>query len=107
MTTPEKVFAEATAALDERHDVAVLPARHRISAGITAQPVEGSGYVYGQVGWLDDDGNTYGLCLPDNMDRAGVAVRPLYICLGRAFKTPDGYIPGLGVTRPEDAEPSA
>lgn len=89
MTTPDKVFADATAALDERDTHAVLPARHRINPTVTAQPVEGSGYVYGQVGWLNNDGSTYGLCLPDNMDRDGTTLRPLYICLGRHGKQTD------------------
>lgn len=90
MTTPDKVFADATAALDERDTHAVLPARHRINPAITAQPVDDSGgYVYAQVGWLDDHGTTYGLHLPDNMDRAGTTLRPLYICLGRHGKQTD------------------
>ena len=93
MTPPEKVFAEATSTLIQRQAEAVLPARHRINPTVTAQPVEGSGYVYGQVGWVDDHGTTHGLYLPDNMDRDGTSLRPLYICLGRHGK------------QAEDAEP--
>lgn len=107
MTTPEKVFADATAALDERQAETVLPARHQISSGIVGHPVEGTGYVYAQVGWLDDHDTTYGLCLPDNMDRAGVSIRPLYICLGRHSTPSDADVPGLRQVRPEDTEPCA
>lgn len=95
MSNPHTVFTEATEHLDERHGEYVLPAQHVINPDITAQPVEGSGYVYGQVGWLDDHGTPYGLRLPDTMDRDGTALRPLYICLGR---------PGFQRVPPDEAE---
>lgn len=101
-STPDKVFADATAALNQTE--AVLPARHRINPDAVAQPVEGSGYVYGQVGWLDEDGNTYGLRLPDNMDRMGVGLRPLYICLGRHTSPPDAHLPGVDRVPPHEVE---
>lgn len=83
MTTPDKVFAEAADTLDQRAAEAVLPPRHRINPNVVAQPVDGTGYVYGQIGWLDDHGTAYGLRLPDNMRRDGTGLRPLYLCLGR------------------------
>lgn len=91
MPDPHRVFEEAAGHLDDRHTHAVLPARHRINPNVVAQPVHDTGYVYAQVGWLDDCGTTYGLRLPDLMDRDGTALRPLYICLGRygTHDTPD------------------
>lgn len=50
-----------------------------INPGITAQPIDSSGYVFAQVGWITNKGHTYGLVLPDT----GEPLRPLYICLGR------------------------
>ncbi len=83
MTPPQQVFADATEHLDDRNTEAVLPARHRINPNVIAQPVDGTGYVYGQVGWLDDHGTTYGLRLPDAMHHQSAALRALYLCLGQ------------------------
>lgn len=88
MTTPDKVFGDATEALHDRDTHAVLPPRHRISPHVIAQPLDGTGSVYGQVGWLDDHGTTYGLRLPDGMCRDGTGLRPLYVWLGRR----DGWV---------------
>ena len=99
MNRPDRVWQEATATLDGD------TASGGIRADITGQPLEGSGYVYAQVGWLDEDGTTYDLRLPDNIDRHGTALRPLYICLGRHTTPPDAYIPGLRQAHPEDTEP--
>jgi hypothetical protein len=93
MSIPEKVFNEATGHLEQRRTEATTTfPGSRLSVNITGHPVEDSGYVYAQVGWLDNsDGTTYGLTLPDNMDRDGVTLRPLYICLGRHTRPPDVY----------------
>lgn len=83
MNTPEKVWTEAADHLEGRRVGSEDPAHNGIVAHITAQPFSGDGYVFGQVGWLDEQGNAYGLRLPDNLSRHGTSVRPLYIGLGR------------------------
>lgn len=94
MSSPHNVFTEATEHLDDRQAHDVLPAQHRINPDVVAQPVDDSGgYVFGQVGWLDGHGTTYGLRLPDNIDRDGTSLRPLYICLGRHLSPPDEVEP--------------
>lgn len=101
MPSPDTVFHDAADHLDDRREAYTLPDRHRINPDVVAQPVEGSGYVYGQVGWLDDGGTPYGLRLPDTMDRDGTTLRPLYICLGRrvaSAQPPTG--PDAGETEP-------
>lgn len=94
MIPPRKVFTDAADHLDERRHDAELPPRHRVNPAVVAQPMDGSGYVYGQIGWLDDHGTAYGLQLPDGMCRDGTSLRPLYICLGR-HGTPE-HDPAVG-----------
>lgn len=77
-STPDKVFAEAVEWLDERGD----HPPYGIYPALSGQPFDGKGYVFAQVGWVADKGLTYGLRLPDNMERHGTTLRPLYVCLG-------------------------
>jgi hypothetical protein len=82
-STPDKVFTDAVKHLDERQGQDTVPDPHRLDENTLGQPLEGSGYVYAQVGWLDTDGAAYGLRLPHNLYANGVGLRPLYLCLGR------------------------
>jgi hypothetical protein len=88
MPSPHKVFAEAAATLDGAD-----PGRLGIYADVTGQPVGDSGYVYAQVGWLDEEGTAYGLRLPDSLYQDPIKLRPLYICLGRHVSSPDQETP--------------
>lgn len=77
---PENTWSEATTTLDEAADPRPLSG---LDAAVSGQPMDGCGYVYAQVGWLDTAGNTYGLRLPDHLYHSQAELRPLYICLGR------------------------
>jgi hypothetical protein len=78
---PDKVWTEAVTTLDQAADPHAMDT---MDCAFTGQPMDGCGYVYAQVGWLDEAaGQAYGLRLPDHLYHSKVSLRVLYICLGK------------------------
>lgn len=80
--TADKTWDEATTHLDDHGATTQDPAHDGIYADITYQPFSGNGFVFAQAGWLDNEGNAYGLRHPSNLPRPGVTLRALYVGLG-------------------------